>query len=67
MSVVNFAEISRRRESRKLTMQQAADVAGWTVQQWGDIERGRRKNPSIGSVVTVARVLGCKVDQLLVK
>lgn len=67
MPVVNFGEVTRRREALGLTMQQAAGAVGWTAQRWGDVERGRRPNPSIATVLAVARVLRCKVDQLLVK
>lgn len=59
-------EIRRRRERLGLSPTQAAKAAGWrTMQQWWDVENGRRKNPTIRVMVRIADVLGCKVDDLL--
>lgn len=66
MGVVRFKEIERRRLALNLTMAAAAKLAGWkTAQAWSHVEKGHADNPSIETMRTVARVLGCKVDDLL--
>jgi len=68
MSIVNSKEIRRRRTQLGLTQARAAKLAGWgSPVVWTDIESGKRKNPSIGTLVAVANVLECKVDELLTK
>lgn len=56
-----------RRQRRKMTLTEAAKAAGWTPQKWANLEAGRRSDPRISTVETVARVLKCKVDDLLRK
>lgn len=55
------------REKTRLTQGEAAMLAGLTVQRWSDLENGRHKNPRVLTLVKVAQVLGCKVDDLLRK
>jgi transcriptional regulator with XRE-family HTH domain len=66
---VNFAEIKRRRRDLGLTQAEAARLAGWPeAQNWSNVENGKADtNPRVLSLVKVAAVLGCKVDDLLRK
>jgi transcriptional regulator with XRE-family HTH domain len=65
---VNTQAIRRRREKLGMTQAAAAKSAGWkSPVQWTDIETGKRANPTVSTIVAVAKVLECKVDQLLVK
>jgi transcriptional regulator with XRE-family HTH domain len=51
-----------------ISQAEAARRAGWSTPiQWLDVEKGKRPDPRISTVVKVAGVLGCKVDQLLKK
>ncbi|MBV8780303.1 MAG: helix-turn-helix transcriptional regulator [Phycisphaerae bacterium] len=50
-----------------MTQQQAADAAGWSVAQWGGMERGTRPDPQVSTMAKVAKVLNCRVDDLLAK
>lgn len=66
--VVLTDEIKRRRLALGITMAEASRLAGWkTLQTWSGIERGMRPDPQVSTLVRVAKVLGCKVDQLLRK
>jgi len=66
MAIVNTDEIRRRRLRLKLTLADAAKAAGWrTPVQWHDIEAGKKRDPRASTLVRVAKVLRCKVDQLL--
>jgi transcriptional regulator with XRE-family HTH domain len=67
---VNFAEIKRRREQLSLTMEEAARRAGHAGDRariwWNDVESGRASpDLRISTLEAVARVLGCRVDDLL--
>jgi len=62
---VSFDGIRMRRQRRKLSLTEAAKAAGWTPQKWANLEAGRRPDPRVSTVETVAKVLGCKVDDLL--
>jgi transcriptional regulator with XRE-family HTH domain len=65
---IDFAEIKRRREAAGLTLQRAADDAGFkTRQQWFKIERGENPTLTVDTLSAVARVLGCKLDDLIEK
>lgn len=68
-SLINFAEIKRRRLLLKLTLDEAARRAGWKSKGartiWADLESGRYPDPRISRVVAAADVLGCSIDQLL--
>ena len=66
INAVSTTEIRKRRNKLGLSPTQAAKAAGWkTMQQWWDVEHGRRKNPTVSVMVRIAGVLGCKVDDLL--
>lgn len=68
MGIVNVEEIRKRRVKLGYTQAQAAKAAGWnSTVQWTDVEGGKRRNPTIGTLVAVARVLGCRVDSILRK
>ncbi len=60
-------EISRRRESSRLTVGEAAARAQFTTrQQWNAVESGATKNPTVMTMVSVAHALGCAVEDLVV-
>lgn len=64
--VVRFDEIKRRREAAGLTKAECARRAGFKSQQhWYGMESGRSPNPRIDTLIVVAKVLGCKVRDLL--
>lgn len=66
--VVKTEEIKRRRERLGLTMAEAAKLAGWKTQQaWSGVERGTRPDPQVSTVIRVASVLRCRVDDLVCK
>jgi transcriptional regulator with XRE-family HTH domain len=63
---IDFAEIKRRRESAGLSLQSAADAAGFSSRQfWWQIENGRKPGLTVDSLTAVARVLSCKLDDLI--
>lgn len=63
---VNFGKIKTLREKKGLSMGEAAKRAGLrTIQRWSDLENGRHDNPRVLTLAAVAKVLGCKVDDLL--
>lgn len=63
---VDFGKIKQLRLKAGLNQTQAAKRAGWkTQQQWADFESGQRKNPRLSTIVAAARVLGCKVQDLM--
>jgi transcriptional regulator with XRE-family HTH domain len=65
---INSAEIKRRRVDAGLTLQQASDAAGFTTRQfWWQIENGRKPGLTVESLAAVARVLECKLDDLIDK
>ena len=64
---VNFQKIKELRLQAGINQTQAAKRAGWkTQQQWADFENGYRKDPRLSTMVAVAKVLGCKVADLLI-
>jgi transcriptional regulator with XRE-family HTH domain len=68
MEPVDFKEMKRRRKELGLTQAEAARRAGWaTPQVWTNMENGQRKDPQVSTLMKVADVLGCKVDDLLRK
>lgn len=65
---VNVKRIKALRNRKGLTMATAARLSGLkTIQRWSDLENGRHKNPRAFTLAAVARVLGCKVDELLLR
>jgi transcriptional regulator with XRE-family HTH domain len=68
MGHVNFEEIKRRREKKGLTLSAAAKLAGWgSGQVWANLEQGQRDDPQVSTLVKVAKVLNCKLDDLIAK
>jgi transcriptional regulator with XRE-family HTH domain len=64
--MVNLQAIKLRRESLGLTMEAAAQRAGFSGrQQWNSVESGQRKNPSAETLYLIARALGCSMDELM--
>jgi len=64
--MLNGREIKRRRLALKMTQRDAAKRARMTQPQvWWRLEKGLRKSVSLETAVRVAKVLGCKVDDLL--
>ena len=60
------AKIRSRREKLGLTQPQAARLAGLTTwQHWQKLELGRTPNPRADTLAAVARVLGCRAEDLL--
>jgi transcriptional regulator with XRE-family HTH domain len=68
---VDPKQIAKRRHKLKLTLQQAAESAGWGsgpagLSKWATLER-QPDDPPLSVAETVARVLNCGVDELLVR
>lgn len=63
MSTTSLGEwIHDRRVSQGMTQRQAATLAGCTVQQWCDLEKGRRPL-HVESVQRYLPALGVRLDQ----
>lgn len=61
---VELAQVLRRaREARGLTQREAADMAGLTLQTWGQVERGADRGKD-ETVASMAQVVGVTPDQL---
>jgi len=66
--MVNAKEIRRRREELKLSFGEAAERAGFKHRgQWQIVESGTRKGASADTVMTIARVLRCKMEDLMIE
>jgi DNA-binding XRE family transcriptional regulator len=65
--VVNGQKVKELRESRGLTQQAAAEMAGFgTYQQWSNVERAVGKSKlRVDTLYEVARVLGVSMESLL--
>jgi len=67
-NMVNGEQMRRKRESLGLTMQEAAERAGFTSrQQWYNVEAGFRSNVTPTTLMAIARALGCSIEDLLKK
>ena len=53
-----------RREALNLSLQEVADRAGLTKSHIWDLEAGNAKNPTLNSMVSIARALGVSLDYL---
>lgn len=65
---MNREEIRRRREAKGMTQGEAAIKAGWGKTgfvRWSRLERGTPKDPAWSTMEAVAKVLRCKLDDLL--
>ena len=59
-------EIRRRRTALRMTVVELARRADITPNYLGDLESGRRRrNPSVGTVMALARCLGAELSELL--
>lgn len=60
------AKLRELRESRGLTMEQAAKLAGMpNRQRWYDVESGRKPNITLDTLDRIAAALGVKARDLL--
>ena len=64
---IDPVKLQAMRLSRKLTQAQAAALAGMHPSRWSEIERGDNVDPAVSRLESLARALGCRVDQLLEK
>lgn len=63
---LNVERIRTLREKKKLTQEQAAELAGMKGRQaWYNVESGREKNLTLERLEKVAAVLGCKAQDLI--
>jgi transcriptional regulator with XRE-family HTH domain len=66
-TLLSAARVLRYRERLGFSQTQAAKLAGWQRgQSWYKLEM-RNTDARISTLVTVARVLGCGISDLLVK
>jgi transcriptional regulator with XRE-family HTH domain len=66
--MVDRDEIKRRREKLGLTLRDAASKAGWGETgfvRWSRLENGTPKDPALSTLESVARVLKCKLDDIV--
>jgi transcriptional regulator with XRE-family HTH domain len=66
--MVNRKEIKRRRLALGMTFRGAAVAAGWSEDdrsRWQKLEEGVPKDPAWSTMESVAKALGCKLDDLL--
>jgi transcriptional regulator with XRE-family HTH domain len=66
--MLNLTYIRSRREALDLSLADAARLAGWGVKartRWHDIESGRAPNPTLKTLLDMARVLQCEIGQLV--
>jgi transcriptional regulator with XRE-family HTH domain len=65
--MLNQAEIKRRREALGLTMQHAAERAGWkTKMDWNRFENGGVTDPRASTLYALATALGCPIEAILI-
>lgn len=66
-TLLSAAKVRQRRERLGIQQTVAAKLAGWQRgQSWHKLEL-RDSDVRISTLATVARVLGCKIDDLLVR
>jgi len=66
--MLNLPYIRSRREALDLSLADAARLAGWGIKargHWYDIESGRAPNPTLKTLLDMARVLQCEIGQLV--
>jgi transcriptional regulator with XRE-family HTH domain len=56
-----------RRRAKRMTQQQVAEAAGMKQQEYARLESGKRLNPRLETIESVAHALQCRVDDLLIK
>lgn len=61
---MNLEELKKRREAKGYTLTDVANLAGIHKVVYGDIERGI-KVPSLAVAKRLARILGCKIDDIV--
>ncbi len=63
---IDSEKVKRLRERLGLSLQGAADKAGFkSRQQWHSIELGKVPNPTVDTAQRIAKALSVKVDDLL--
>jgi transcriptional regulator with XRE-family HTH domain len=65
--MLNTTAIKLRREGLGLSQDEAAaraDIAGGRA-KWNDIEKGRNENPSLRTLLGMARALQCSIADLV--
>ena len=65
MQKLDTAKIRELRKAKGLTQAKIAEQAGMSLPQWNDIETGRKPNPTLETIITVAAALGCDARDLL--
>lgn len=79
--MLDTAKIKQLREEMAMTQEEAGLAAGFNGDadpksevgrrrcrtRWNDLETGRRPDPQFSTVVTLARALGCTVDELVAR
>lgn len=58
-------KIKSRREHLTYSQGEMARRAGMSVQQWNALETGKKEDPRVATVETVAKALRCKIDDLM--
>lgn len=65
---VDFVKIKTLRESRGLSQEEAATLAGLSGKQaWNAIERGRKPGISVDTLEKIAKALRCSPAELLTR
>ena len=68
---VDFARIRELREKKQLTLQEAANRAGWTNAnarvRWSDFEKGRYADPQLSTLESICRALDCDLLDIITR
>ena len=59
------ARLRRLRKAREWTLQQTADAIGSSKSHVYEMETGRNTNPTIGTVIALARTFQTSIDALV--
>ena len=63
--MLNSNFIRARRQELGLTQVEAARLAGMAQPRWAELENGRRANPRLEWLEKIAKILRCKLTQIV--
>ena len=64
---MNIEKLLKLLKERNMTAYRLAKESGVSRGQLSDLINGKKPNPSINTVIKIAKVLGCKVDDIILK
>lgn len=63
--LLDHQKIRGRREKLRLTQTKCAELSGMPVPHWNRIEAGGRPDPQLSTLARVAKVLRCKITEIV--